>query len=78
MTTIPAPGSYTPFGGGARRCLGAPLAMLQLRTVLPAIVRASRLRAAQRAPESPRLRGTAIRPAAGAQVVLGPPERGRA
>jgi cytochrome P450 family 135 len=74
----PAPGSFTPFGGGARRCLGAPLAMLQLRTVLPAIVRAARLRAARRAPESPRLRGTAIRPAAGAQVVLGPAERGRA
>ena len=66
----PAPGSFIPFGGGSRRCLGSPLAMLQLRTVLPAIVRATRLTTARRLPESPRLHGTAVRPAAGAQVVL--------
>lgn len=74
----PPVGSFVPFGGGGRRCLGAPLAMLQLRTVLPAIVRAAQLRPARRAAESPRLHGTAIRPAAGARVVLAPPERGRA
>ena len=74
----PSVGGFIPFGGGGRRCLGAPLAMLQLRTVLPAIVRAAQLRPARRTPESPRLHGTAIRPAAGARVVLGPPARGRA
>jgi cytochrome P450 len=73
----PAPGSFIPFGGGGRRCLGAPLAMLQLRTVLPTIVRAARLRGATPAPERARLRGTAITPAAGAPIVLGPLERGR-
>lgn len=66
----PAPGSFIPFGGGARRCLGAPLAMLQLRTILPAIVHARGVRAASPARESARLRGTAVRPAAGARVVL--------
>ncbi len=68
----PAPGSFIPFGGGARRCLGAPLAMLQLRTILPAIVRARGVRAASPVPESARLRGTAVRPAVGARVVLEP------
>jgi cytochrome P450 len=74
----PPPGSFIPFGGGGRRCLGAPLARLQLRTVLPEIVRAGQLRPARRAPESPRLRGTAIRPVAGARVVLAAAARGSA
>lgn len=78
LANRPPRGSFVPFGGGARRCLGEPFAMLQLRTVLPAIVRATQLRPARRLPESQRLRGTAIRPAAGARVVLAPAERGRA
>ena len=73
----PAPGSFIPFGGGGRRCLGAPLAMLQLRTVLPTIVRAARLSTTTPAPERARLRGTAITPAAGAPIVLAPLGRGR-
>jgi cytochrome P450 len=73
----PAPGSFIPFGGGGRRCLGAPLAMLQLCTVLPTIVRAARLSAATPAPERARLRGTAVTPAGGASIVLRPVGRGR-
>ena len=74
----PPRGSFIPFGGGARRCLGEPFAMLQLRTVLPATVRARQLRPTRRVAGSARLRGTAIRPAAGARVVLSPAERGQA
>ena len=76
LDSQPAPGSFIPFGGGGRRCLGAPLAMLQLRTVLPTIVRAARLSPAAPAPEHARLRGTAITPATGAPVVLAPLGRG--
>ena len=78
LANRPPRGSFIPFGGGARRCLGEPFAMLQLRTVLPTIVRATQLRPARRLPESPRLRGTAIRPAAGARVVLVAPGPGQA
>jgi cytochrome P450 len=77
LDSHPTPGSFIPFGGGGRRCLGSPLAMLQLRTVLPTIVRAARLVAATAVPEPARLRGTAVTPAAGAQVVLVPIGRGR-
>jgi cytochrome P450 len=75
LDNAPAPGSFIPFGGGSRHCLGAPLAMLQLRTVLPTIVRARRLGAATPVPEHARLRGTALIPAAGAPVVLLPAEQ---
>jgi cytochrome P450 len=75
LDSHPAPGSFIPFGGGGRRCLGAPLAMLQLRTVLPTIVRAARLRTATPVPEPARLRGTAVTPAAGAPIVLSPVRR---
>jgi cytochrome P450 len=67
-----APGSFIPFGGGGRRCLGAPLAMLQLRTVLPTIVRAACLSSVTNIPERARMRGTAVTPAAGAPIMLAP------
>jgi cytochrome P450 len=34
----PEPGTYLPFGGGARRCAGAPFAALELREVLRAVL----------------------------------------
>jgi cytochrome P450 len=77
LDSQPVPGSFIPFGGGGRRCLGAPLAMLQLRIVLPTIVRAACLSTTTPAPERARLRGTAITPAAGAPIVLAPLGRGR-
>lgn len=66
----PDPYSFVPFGGGVRRCLGAPLAMLELRAVLPVILRRFRLRPARPEPERARLYGTAIVPARGAEVIL--------
>lgn len=66
----PEPYSFVPFGGGVRRCLGAPLAMLELRAVLPVILQRLRLRPARPDAERARLRGTAIVPARGAEVIL--------
>ena len=37
------PYAYLPFGAGSKMCIGAPLAMTTLRTVLPAILRRYRL-----------------------------------
>ena len=66
----PDPHTWLPFGGGERRCLGAPLAMLELREILSQIIDRFELLPAGSEPERPRLYGTALVPAAGASVVL--------
>jgi cytochrome P450 len=64
------PGTYTwiPFGGGIRRCLGAALAMAEMRTVISEIVRRTDLVATDPAPESARHRNVTMVPAHGGRV----------
>jgi cytochrome P450 len=66
------PGTYTwiPFGGGRRRCLGAGFAMLEMKIVLPAVLRAYELTPDEPSPEPPRRRNISIRPGRGARVGL--------
>jgi cytochrome P450 len=66
----PDPHTWLPFGGGERRCLGASLAMLELREILPQIIDRFELLPARSQPERPRLYGTALVPASRASVVL--------
>jgi cytochrome P450 len=66
----PDPRTWLPFGGGDRRCLGASLATLELREVLPQIVDRFELRPAHTTAERPKLYGTALVPAGGVTVVL--------
>src|SRR6516164_8406808 len=66
----PDPHTWLPFGGGDRRCLGASLAMLELREILSQIIDRFEIRPAGPGPERPRLYGTALVPASGASVVL--------
>jgi cytochrome P450 len=68
------PGTYTwiPFGGGRRRCLGASFAMLEMKIVLPAVLRARSLEASEPAHERPRRRNITVRPGGGARVRLAP------
>lgn len=73
----PEPYSFVPFGGGVRRCLGAPLAMLELRAVVPVILERFRLRPARPEPERAKLLGTALVPARGAEVILERRARGQ-
>ena len=66
----PDPHTWLPFGGGDRRCLGASLALLELREIIPQIIERFELGPANPSPERPKLYGTALVPAAGARVVL--------
>jgi cytochrome P450 len=70
LSRRPDPRTWLPFGGGDRRCLGASLAMLELREVIPQIIDRFELRAPNDRPERPKLYGTALVPAGGARVVL--------
>lgn len=64
------PGTYTwiPFGGGTRRCLGAALAMAELKTVIPAIAARFDLAADRPEPEAPQHRNVTMIPARGGKV----------
>jgi len=66
------PGTYEwiPFGGGIRRCLGASLAMAEMRVVLEAMARRLDLEAAEPEPERALHRNVTMIPARGGRVVL--------
>ena len=66
------PGTYSwlPFGGGTRRCLGAALAMAEMRVVLEAMTRRLDLEAAEPEAEKPLHRNVTMIPAQGGRVVL--------
>jgi cytochrome P450 len=66
------PGTYEwiPFGGGIRRCLGAALAMAEMRVVLEATARRLDLEAADPEPEHAMHRNVTMIPARGGRVVL--------
>jgi cytochrome P450 len=57
-----APPVYLPFGGGVRRCLGEALARSQAATIVPAVLRALRLRPLWPRRERMVMRGTALVP----------------
>ena len=64
-------GSYAwiPFGGGVRRCLGAPFALMEMEAVLEQAARLGRLSAGR--PERVRRRAVTLSPAAGGVVRVG-------
>jgi cytochrome P450 len=66
------PGTYEwiPFGGGIRRCLGAALAMAEMRVVLEAMARRLDHEAAEPEPERALHRNVTMIPARGGRVVL--------
>ena len=60
---------WIPFGGGARRCLGAAFAEMEMRVVLTAILRSRVLRAASSDAETPiRWSGT-LSPRDGTRII---------
>ncbi|MCW3040261.1 MAG: heme-thiolate protein, partial [Solirubrobacterales bacterium] len=69
LDSKPAPYALTPFGGGARRCIGAALAQLELEVVLRDVLSAAVLHPAG-TPERVRLNGITLVPSAGGRVRL--------
>lgn len=65
-------GMMLPFGGGVRRCLGAPFAVAELSLALAAIVRRFTVTAAAPRPDRVRTRHVTLVPADGARIVLTP------
>jgi cytochrome P450 len=66
------PGTYDwiPFGGGIRRCLGAALAMAEMRVVLTTMARRLDLEPDRPEPERAMHRNVTMIPARGARVVI--------
>lgn len=64
----PKPHELMPFGGGIRRCLGAPLAMAELRTVTGEILRRVELETTAAPAERPRHRNVTMIPGDGGSV----------
>jgi cytochrome P450 len=67
-----APGTYTwtPFGGGRRRCLGASFATMEMKIVLRAILSRCELAPGAQGPELTRRRSITVRPGLGARTVI--------
>jgi cytochrome P450 family 135 len=66
----PTPLSWIPFGGGVRRCAGAPFAEMEMREVLRAAAGLT-LRPVRRAPEHARRSALVVTPDRGGEVVVG-------
>ncbi|MFT4187797.1 MAG: cytochrome P450 [Aeromicrobium sp.] len=66
----PSPYAWLPFGGGDRRCLGAALAMAELRVVLREMARRADFAVTDAPPERPRHRNVTMIPAQGGRVRL--------
>jgi cytochrome P450 len=59
---VPAGAPYFPFGGGVRRCVGEPLARMELTEILPSVLSRLRLRPAWPTPERMVVRATVLVP----------------
>jgi cytochrome P450 len=66
-TTFP-PSVYIPFGGGARRCLGAAFALYEMKLVLATVLRQPPLALVHDRPVRAVLRNTTVGPAGGVQM----------
>jgi cytochrome P450 len=72
--TQPNPASWIPFGGGVRRCAGAPFAEMEMREVLRASASIS-VRPVRPEPERARRSALVVTPHRGGEVLVEPQQR---
>jgi cytochrome P450 family 135 len=65
----PPPYTFIPFGGGPRRCIGASFAIMEMKTVLRAVLQRVELRTPDQRPEQPRVHHVTQVPARGGRVI---------
>jgi cytochrome P450 len=70
LGTQPDPNTWIPFGGGARRCLGAGFALLEATVVLGEVLRRFDLAPVRASAERPRPRNITLTPSRGGTVRL--------
>lgn len=70
LAGTPSPATWFPFGGGNRRCLGANLALTELRVVLREVLSRVNLAPTTAPGERPRTRGVIQEPNRGARITL--------
>jgi cytochrome P450 len=66
----PPPYTFIPFGGGARRCIGASFAMMEMRAVLRAVLETVKLRAPSVKDERVKVHHITLVPARGGRVIV--------
>jgi cytochrome P450 len=64
------PFEYLPYGGGARRCIGAAMASYELRLVLATLLRRFRLRPASLKPDHGKVRAANVGPATAVKMIV--------
>jgi len=62
------PASWIPFGGGVRRCAGAPFAEMEMREVLSAAAEGLRITPVRTEPESARRSALVVTPSRGGEI----------
>lgn len=65
-----SPFEFLPFGGGARRCLGAAMAAYEMRIVIATILRTVVVRLASDRPDPGKVRAASVGPAHGVELVV--------
>jgi cytochrome P450 len=63
------PFEHIPFGGGARRCIGAAFALYEMKIVLAMLLRSHRLRLVSSSKVKPARRGLTMGPAGGIPMI---------
>ncbi|WNG32438.1 cytochrome P450 [Archangium violaceum] len=71
-----SPFEYLPFGGGARRCIGAAFALYEMRIALGTLLAAHRFTLANNEPERPVRRNVTQGPRGGVELVYQGPRHG--